>query len=80
MLAEGGQEASRSPSLAVSTLAELLPEAGDRRQSQRGEHQRQLGGIGFGHNKVSWVMGSVPQEERQPGVDRHRRRGLAQRC
>ena len=52
VLAEGGQEAGGAPSLAIGTFAQILPEAGDGGQPQRGQHQRQLGSIGVGHDGI----------------------------
>jgi len=49
VVAHRGEEAGAAPALAVGAGTELLPDPADRRQAQRIQHHRQLGGIDVAH-------------------------------
>jgi hypothetical protein len=49
MVTHRGEEAGAAPAFAIGTGAEFLPDAADRRQAQRIQHHRQLGGVDVAH-------------------------------
>ena len=49
VVAHRGEETCAAPALAVGLGAELLPDPTDRRQAQRIQHHRQLGGVDITH-------------------------------
>ncbi len=49
VIAHRSEEAGAAPALAVGAGTELLPDAADRRQAQRVQHHRQLGGVDVAH-------------------------------
>jgi hypothetical protein len=49
VVANRGEKAGAAPALAVGAGAKVLPDATDRRQAQRVQHDRKLGGVDVTH-------------------------------